>query len=82
MRQYAKDRKLEKLICNKCGRELKVENGIPKEGVFQVMKVWEYFSDKDGQIDCFDLCEKCYDAMTAEFAVEPEIRENTELLGS
>lgn len=82
MRSYKRNRKLDRIVCNKCGRDLKIENGIPKEGVFQVAKVWEYFSEKDGQIDCFDLCESCYDAWTATFAVPLEIKENTELLGN
>ena len=82
MRSYDKYRKLEKIVCNKCGRSLKIDNGIPKEGVFQVVKAWEYFSEKDGQIDLFDLCEPCYDAWTAGFCVPPEVKENTELLGN
>lgn len=82
MRSYAANGKLTKIVCNQCGRMIKIENGIPKEGVFQVAKAWEYFSEKDGQIDCFDLCESCYDVWTAGFSVPLEIKENTELLGS
>ena len=81
MRYYSRDKRLEKVICNKCGRELKVEHGILKEGVLRVSKAWGYFSEKDGQVDCFDLCEDCYDAWTAGFAVSVETKENTELLG-
>jgi len=82
MRVYANNRKLTKIVCNQCGRMIKIENGIPKEGVFQVIKAWEYFSEKDGQIDCFDLCEPCYDTWTAGFSIPLEVKENTELLGS
>ena len=39
------------------------------EGVFQVRQVWEYMSDKDGEIDDFDLCEECYDRMTEQFRI-------------
>lgn len=37
MRQYLdQDKKtLEKVVCNRCGRELKLINGIVQEGVFQ-----------------------------------------------
>lgn len=81
MRYYNNENRLEKVICNKCGRTLKVENGILKEGVLRVSKEWGYFSEKDGQVDCFDLCESCYDLWTASFAVSPNSREKTELLG-
>ena len=37
MRSYEKqsDNKLEKVICNRCGREMKVVGGILQEGVFE-----------------------------------------------
>ena len=39
------------------------------EGVFQVRQVWDYMSGKDGEVDNFDLCEECYDKMTAQFEI-------------
>ncbi len=71
MRKYTDESKteLEKVICNQCGRQLKVENGILKEGCFAADTVFGYFSEKDGIRHFFDLCEKCYDAMVKEFAV-------------
>lgn len=42
---------------------------MPMEGVFQVRQAWGYLSGKDGEVDCFDLCEACYDRMTEQFRI-------------
>ena len=49
MRQYQmkETKEIKKIICNKCGRQIKVVNGRPEEGVFSVDHTWGYFSDKD-----------------------------------
>lgn len=58
-----------KIICNKCGRELKVENGILKEDAFEARKEWGYFSGKDMTMHSFVICEDCYDRMIQDFVV-------------
>ncbi len=82
MRQYEDEYKkiLKKVVCNQCGRELKLENGIVQEGVFQGTAPWGYFSEKDGQIHHFDLCESCYERLTAGFQIPVTEEEQTELL--
>lgn len=82
MRQYLDhDRNtLEKVVCNGCGRELKLENGIVQEGVFQGETRWGYFSDKDGEHHSFDLCEACYDHLRKAFLIPVTVEEETELL--
>ena len=45
-----------------------------------IEKICGYPSEKDGECHSFDLCEPCYDKMTAEFVLKPEIKEETELL--
>lgn len=82
MRKYesVEENKLDKVICNKCGRELKVENGYLKEGCFTADFVFGYFSLKDGTRHRFDLCEKCYNEWTREFAVPVEEAAERELL--
>ena len=72
--------KLEKVVCNKCGRSLKVENGRLKEGCFSATAAFGYFSRKDGSVHRFDLCEDCYDEMIAQFTVPVEEEEASELL--
>ena len=82
MRIYLDDNKKElaAVICNKCKRELAVENGILKEGCFYGNSRFGYFSNKDGMKYLFDLCEECYDKMTAGFAIPVEEEEAKELL--
>ena len=70
MREYKlaiqKEKVLSKVICNGCGREIPC--GMADH--FHGEKTWGYFSEKDGRQDSFDLCEVCYDKMTAAFAVK------------
>ena len=72
MRRYVdgQDKKLVKVVCNKCGREL----------CFEAEAAFGYFSRKDGTIHYFDLCEDCYDEWTAQFRVPVEETENLEFL--
>lgn len=81
MRRYedGQDRKLRKVVCNKCGRQLKVENGYLKEFCFAADTAFGYFSRKDGMTHHFDLCEDCYDALTAQFTVPVEETEELEI---
>ena len=57
------------LFCNACAREIKMENGILKEDVFE----------KDMVRHSFILCEACYDKMISNFAIPVEEIEVTEL---
>ena len=76
MRQYCtklkKTEELEKIICNKCGKEILVSGGVPQEDVLQVDKRWGYHSSKDNQVDHFDLCEECYDELVSGFRIQIE----------
>jgi len=82
MRRYenGQDGKLVQVVCNKCGRELKVERGYLKEYCFHAETVFGYFSRKDGVAHTFDLCEDCYDSLTGGFSLPVEEAENTEFL--
>lgn len=82
MRIYMDDDKKEliSVICNCCKKEIKVENGIVKEGCFCGNTQFGYFSNKDGMKHFFDLCEECYDKMIAGFAIPVETEEAKELL--
>lgn len=82
MRKYedGQDKKLVRVVCNKCGRILKVEDGYLKEGCFSADAAFGYFSRKDGIVHSFDLCEDCYDEMVSQFRVPVEEKEETELL--
>ncbi len=82
MRKYLDEtnRELASVICNYCGKELLVENGILKEGCLKVDASFGYFSRKDGQNHKFDLCEDCYEKMIARFRIPVECQEEKELL--
>ncbi len=72
MRKYNTKNEIQKITCNMCKRELKIENGIVKEGVFGSEYLWNYFSDKDGQVH--------YDKLMKQFKIRPGIKETTELI--
>lgn len=82
MRIYSDDNRKElvSVICNQCKKKIKVENGIVKEGCFCGNSQFGYFSNKDGMRYLFDLCEACYDKMTAGFAIPAQEEEAKELL--
>lgn len=82
MRRYEREQgaELVQVICNQCGREMKLENGYLKEGCFTADYAFGYFSHKDGVRHHFDLCEECYDKMVKQFAVPVETTQEKELL--
>jgi len=66
--------------CNLCGEEICRSEEIPKGEGLHVEKHWGYFSQKDGEIHSFDLCEKCYDRLTEMFTIPLEKTEETVLI--
>lgn len=72
--------KLTQVICNGCGRELKVEKEILREGSFSADVRFGYFSRKDGLRHKFDLCEDCYDKWISSFAIPVQEITETEML--
>ena len=79
MRKY-KGNYLTAVVCNCCGRNLVVANGIVREGVAHICAEWDYFSEKDGENHKFDICEECYDRLLAGFKYPAMISQRTELL--
>ena len=71
MRQYKlhEKKEAEKILCNKCGKEILVKNGISDADVLSIQKRWGYFSNKDNEVHEIDLCEECYDKWIATFAI-------------
>ena len=51
MRKYGKTGKLETVICNMCGKKIVVKDGIVREGAAAFDHAWDYFSEKDGEVD-------------------------------
>ena len=73
-------KKGKQLFCNVCGKQLEMERGILKEGVFEANQEWGYFSEKDLEIHQFHICEHCYDKMVASFVLPVTIKKKTECL--
>ena len=82
MRKYKnqKENQVQEILCNCCGKKIRIENGMVMEGVFHGQVQWGYFSEKDGQIHSFELCEKCYDELTARFRIPVTVKKQTEML--
>lgn len=66
--------------CNKCGKQLNVQNGIIMEGNAQITIYWDYFSEKDGEIHRFDICEECYGKLISEFKIPINIVRQKEMI--
>lgn len=80
MRKYKSSGELTSVVCNCCGKKLVVEGGILREGAISVNHTWDFFSEKDGEIHRFDLCEECYDNLVNQFLIEPEVEEQVEFI--
>ena len=66
MRVY-KDERLTELYCNKCGKQIKIENEVIREVNFSVDYRCVFFSVNDVRRHKFDLCESCYDEIIKSF---------------
>ena len=80
MRKYKCNGEVETVICNCCGNKLAVRDGIVPEGVLRVDHAWDYFSEKDGEVHHFDICEECYDQLVRTFKIPLDREEVLELL--
>ena len=64
---------------NACGKKLKMQHDVLLEDAFEAKKQWGFFSKKDMKLNSFVLCEECYDRITAQFVIPPDVSEVTEL---
>ncbi len=80
MKVYDECHKLIRVACNRCEKELHVENGLLKDAVYEGEQNFGYFSKRDGMRHSFDLCEQCYDEWIRMFRIPVSEIENSELL--
>ena len=95
MRKYKSGGQLESVICNccgkkmvvkdgvlreGCGKKLVVKSGVLREGAISIHHAWDFFSEKDGEIHRWDMCEECYDNLLGQFRVEPDVEEQVEFI--
>ena len=73
------DRILRAVICNGCGKELKVEKGVLREDFFCAEHTFGYFSAMDGKKVSFDLCEECFQKLLERLEIPAMAEEETEL---
>ena len=57
-----------------------MQQGIIREGCISIDHAWDYFSEKDGQVHHFDLCEECYDELVSGFKIPVDREEQIEFL--
>ena len=82
MRRYRNDNSNDviEIKCNVCGKNLKIENGLIVEGNMSIDYSWGYFSDMDGEVHKFDICQECYKKLSGAFVIPVDIEESRELL--
>ncbi|MGL5437766.1 MAG: hypothetical protein ACRDBO_20690 [Lachnospiraceae bacterium] len=80
MRKYKSGGELIGVVCNCCGKKMIVEGGILREGAVCINHAWDFFSEKDGEIHHWDLCEECYDSFVNQFKIEMEVEERVEFI--
>ena len=72
MRKYGESGILLSVVCNRCGKKLAVKEGILRGRAAHLMWHGTIFSEKDGEVHHFDLCEECCDGVTREFLIEAD----------
>lgn len=75
-----KNKKSHALKCNMCAMKIESQKNILINGAFVVNYQWNYFSNKDGEIHSFVLCEDCYDKLINNFKIPVDIEKTTELM--
>lgn len=80
MRKYKSNGDLKSVVCNNCGKKMIVEEGILREGAISINHTWDFFSEKDGEIHHWDLCEDCYDNFINQFMIDIEVEEQVEFV--
>ena len=82
MKKYInlKNKKLHGVKCNMCAAKIEAQKDILTSGAFVVKYQWNYFSNKDGEIHIFVLCENCYDKLINNFKIPVDIEKTTELM--
>ena len=60
------------IYCNKCGAEITKIGSSNFADFLEIKKYWGYFSEKDGEIHSFDICEDCYNQFINSFKIPVE----------
>ena len=74
------EKKVYEVYCNSCGKKIETTDSTKREDYISIKKEWGYFSNKDTEHHEFDLCEACYDRITADFVIPLTGKKEKELL--
>ena len=74
------EKKVYEVYCNSCGKKIETTDSTKREDYISIKKEWGYFSNKDTEHHEFDLCEACYDRITADFVITITVKKEKELL--
>ena len=74
------EKKVYEVYCNSCGKKIETTDSTKREDYISIKKEWGYFSNKDTEHHEFDLCEACYDRITADFVIPLTVKKEKELL--
>ena len=74
------EKKVYEVYCNSCGKKIETTDSTKREDYISIKKEWGYFSNKDTEHHEFDLCEACYDRITADFVIPITVKKEKELL--
>ena len=69
---------MSEIRCNMCGKTIVFGEGHDKEDYVLIQKEWGYFSNKDGRKYTLRMCEDCFDRLTSDCVIPPEIENVTE----
>lgn len=69
---------MSEIRCNMCGKTIVFGEGHDKEDYVLIQKEWGYFSNKDGRKYTIRMCEDCFDRLTSDCVISPEIENVTE----
>ena len=69
---------MSEIRCNVCGKTIVFGEGHDKEDYVLIQKEWGYFSNKDGRKYTLRMCEDCFDRLTSDCVISPEIENVTE----
>jgi ribosomal protein L40E len=69
----------DKVICNKCGREINKYPVGYLDTFFSAQKTWGYGTGYDSETHSFDICAECYAELVSQFKIPITIIDGTEL---
>jgi len=58
--------------CDRCGKNVKVENGVPIEDMLMLQKIWSPESHWPDEQHTIEICQDCYEEIINHFNIDME----------